>query len=580
MRGMPRTLGRSIHAARAGFGRGMALERYARVVLIGFSGTGKSTVGKHLAERLGWALVDTDAEIERRAGTTIPALFGQEGEARFRERERQALGEAIGRDAVVVATGGGAPVADEAWSDGLLGRPGTLVVTLDAEPDTTMARLVAQQAAEGDATSRPMLAGSDPLARIHSLKAARQTAYDRADLTLVVDRVAADVVADEIARLPGVAEPDADPDVRLRAASGTSDILIRPGAVGEVGSVLSRRWPKARRAWVVSDERVGALHGEPVLSSLRGAGLSAEMRCVPAGEGSKSIGGASALYDWMLGGGIERGDVVVALGGGVVGDLAGFVAATCLRGVGLVQVPTSLLAMVDSSVGGKTGINHAAGKNLIGAFYQPPDVVIDPGLLTTLPPRELACGWGEIVKHSIIQPSTPDGERADLARFLERNRARLLALSEPATTYLIRRNVGLKAAVVAADEREAGVRAFLNFGHTLGHAIEASSYALLHGEAVGLGMRAAARLGVLAGSCDEAAARRVRSLADAYGLPATTDLDEERVLGLLGSDKKRAAGRQRWVLPVRGGGVAIRDGVAAADVRTALRSVSANSAGS
>lgn len=575
MRGMPRTLGPSIHADRGETGRGMALDRFSRVVLIGFSGTGKSTVARHLAERLGWALVDTDTEIERHAGATIPALFEREGETRFRERERQALAEAIGRDAVVVATGGGAPVADEAWADGLLGRPGTLVVALDAEPDTSLARLVAQRAAEGDATSRPMLAGSDPLTRIRALKSARQLAYDRADVTLVVDRVSAEIVADEIARLPGVAEPNGEPDVRLRAASGSSDIVIRPAAFGTVGAVLSRRWPKARRAWVVSDERVGALHGERVLASLRGAGLSAEMRCVAAGEGSKSIAGASTLYDWMLGGGVERGDVVVALGGGVVGDLAGFVAATCLRGVGLVQVPTSLLAMVDSSVGGKTGINHAAGKNLIGAFYQPPDVVIDPGLLATLPPRELACGWGEIVKHAIIQPSTPGGERADLGWFLERNRSRLLALAEPATTYLIRRNVGLKAAVVAADERESGVRAFLNFGHTLGHAIEASSYELLHGEAVGLGMLAAARLGVLAGSCDEADAGRIGSLADAYGLPAATVLDESRVLGLLGSDKKRAAGRQRWVLPVRGGGVAIRDDVAAADVRDALRSVAA-----
>jgi 3-dehydroquinate synthase len=267
--------------------------------------------------------------------------------------------------------------------------------------------------------------------------------------------------------------------------------------------------------------------------------------------------------------------VVIALGGGVVGDLAGFVAATVLRGVGLVQVPTSLLACVDSSVGGKTGIDHLAGKNLIGAFYQPPLVVVDPSLLRTLPPRELTSGWAEIVKHALIQPSTPGGESADLLSFLERNADHLLALEEPATSYLIRRNVALKAAVVEADEREQGIRAYLNFGHTLGHAIEAAGYTLLHGEAIAIGMRAAARLGIAMGTFDEAGLQRLDALLDRYGLPATTDADPDRVLSLIGSDKKRAAGRQRWVLPLSAGGVTIRDDVPEAMVREALLGVTA-----
>jgi 3-dehydroquinate synthase len=296
---------------------------------------------------------------------------------------------------------------------------------------------------------------------------------------------------------------------------------------------------------------------------------------VAAGEGSKSLRGVGELYDWMLGRGAERSDVVVALGGGMVGDLAGFAAATTLRGLGLAQAPTSLLAMVDSSVGGKTGINHAAGKNLIGAFYQPPVVAIDPDFLQTLPPRELTSGWAEIVKHAIIQPSTPGGERADLARFLERNAAGLRALSEPAVSYLIRRNVALKAAVVEADEREAGIRAYLNFGHTLGHAIEAAGYALLHGEAVALGMRAATRIGQAVGTCEGALVERVDALLDAFGLPRTAPIDPEATLALLGSDKKRAAGRLRWVLPLAEGGVELRDDVPMPVVEAALRAVAA-----
>jgi 3-dehydroquinate synthetase len=263
------------------------------------------------------------------------------------------------------------------------------------------------------------------------------------------------------------------------------------------------------------------------------------------------------------------------LGGGVVGDLAGFVAATVLRGIGLVQMPTSLLAAVDSSVGGKTGINHAAGKNLIGAFLQPPLVIADTALLRTMPCREGRSGWAEVVKHAVIQRSTPGGERGDLAEILTRNAARLIRLEEPATSYVVWRNIALKAAVVAADERETGIRAFLNFGHTLGHAIEAADYQLLHGEAVALGMRAASELGVLCGTCDRREAEKIGRLIDLFGLPSSAALKESRVIERLGSDKKRVAGRQRYVLPVGGGGVIIRDDVPDKAVHVALAAVSA-----
>jgi 3-dehydroquinate synthase len=340
---------------------------------------------------------------------------------------------------------------------------------------------------------------------------------------------------------------------------------------------MKERWPKANRVWLITDENVGRLHMDSTLETIREAGYSTDGFAVPAGESSKSLAGAGLLYDWLLDHGIERGDVVVALGGGVIGDLAGFVAATCLRGVALVQVPTSLLAMVDSSVGGKTGINHRTGKNLIGAFYQSPLVVADSNFLATLPGRELTSGWAEVVKHSVIQGSTPKGDWNDLFTMLERSSERLHQLEEPALSYVVRRNIALKAAVVEADERESGIRAFLNFGHTLGHAIEAAGYRYLHGEAIAIGMRAAARIAVEMGAYDTASAERLNRLIEAYGLPICAEVNRDAVMNLVGSDKKRSAGTSRWVLPVTGGGVTIRDDVPISAVVAALNEVSIDS---
>jgi shikimate kinase / 3-dehydroquinate synthase len=547
-----------------------------RIVLIGFSGTGKTSVARGLAERLGWSAVDSDLEIERHWGATIPAIFKDQGEPAFRSSERAILERLLARDHVVIATGGGAPVDPLAWDRKLLGREGTLVIALDASPESILARLQWQAAQEGEAVERPLLAGTDPLERIRDLKAARQSVYDRAHLTISSEGISAAEAAEEIAGLARSA--DGQPlGIRLEATSGASDIRVGPGANSQIGESVRDRWPKARRSWIVTDGNVGPLHAAVVEDGLRAAGFALSTQTVAPGEGSKSLATAGALYDWLLGSGVERGDVVVALGGGVVGDLAGFVAATVLRGIGLVQVPTSLLAAVDSSVGGKTGINHAAGKNLIGVFLQPPLVIVDTKLLRTMPCRELRSGWAEVVKHAVIQRSTPGGDRADLAMVLARNAARLVQLEEPSTSYVVWRNIALKAAVVAADERETGIRAFLNFGHTLGHAIEAADYQLLHGEAVALGMRAASELGVLCGACGRHEAEQIGRLIDQFDLPSSAALQESRVFARLGSDKKRVAGRQRFVLPIDGGGVIMRDDVADEAVREALATV--NSAG-
>ena len=542
-----------------------------RVVLVGFSGSGKSTVALMLAARLNWQPVDLDIEIEIEAGRTIPEIFATDGEAVFRATEQRHLARALARDRVVIATGGGAVVDPAVWSDDLLESRGTLVVALDAQPEVVLNRLRRQQASEGDAATRPLLAVADPLARIVSLKHDRQAAYDRAHLTLVVDAVMPEEAADEIAEL--VVRSSMTPAVRLEATSGSSAVHIGAGVTAYLGELVRERWPKVRRVWIVSDANVDPLHGDTIAATFAALGCEVRRKAVPAGEGSKHLTVVSDLYDWMLGSGIERGDVVVALGGGVIGDLAGFVAATVLRGVGLVQVPTSLLAMVDSSIGGKTGIDHAVGKNLIGAFYQPPLVVIDTAMLETLPERQLRAGFAEIIKHAVIQPSTPGGDRGDLMRLLERNQRGLLAGAEPAMTYLVQRNVALKAAVVQADEKESGIRAFLNFGHTLGHAIEAAGYTLLHGEAVSVGMRAAMRIGRQLGTTFDPALDRLDGLLAGYGLPLTATVDRSEAMGYLGSDKKRAAGKQRWVLPLNDGGVTISSDVPLEVAEAALAEV-------
>ena len=552
----------------------MAVER---LVLIGLSGTGKSTLAHLVAAHLGWEAIDTDAEIAVAVGMTVPEIFRQQGEAAFRRLERSVLTSALLRSQGVIATGAGAVLDPELWKESGLRRPGTLVVALDAKPETSLARLRTQQEAAGSEAERPLLAGDDPLARLVAMKDQRQQHYDQADITLIVDNVSLEVVASEITDLASESFQTRMPPILLETGRSSSKIYVRNGLLDQSGPMARQQWPRSRRAWLVSDEVVGPLYRETVRLGLEVVGFQVEVRDVPPGEGSKSVEGLSHIYDWVLAGGIERTDLMVALGGGVVGDLAGFAAATSLRGIALMHIPTSLVAMVDSSVGGKTGINHAAGKNLIGAFYQPPLVLVDPSLLHSLPPRQLTSGWAEVIKHAVIQGATPGGERADLFPFMQRNAEALRQLREPAISYLIRRNIAVKAAVVAADEREHGQRAFLNFGHTIGHAIEGAGYTYLHGEAVAIGMRAAMMISADIGASGPDEVAKVAQLLDTFSLPRQAAVDRNEVLALLGSDKKRREGKQRWVVPVRGGGVELQDDVPLEAVRAAIDAVIRNS---
>jgi 3-dehydroquinate synthase len=320
-------------------------------------------------------------------------------------------------------------------------------------------------------------------------------------------------------------------------------IRIGMDLLGKAGPEIARA-SGAAHAVVVSVPPVLRRHGGPLLRSLREAGLRADRILVPDGERSKSLARLGRLYEALLDAGVDRSSVLVALGGGVVGDLVGFAAATFLRGLAYVQVPTTLLAMVDASVGGKTGVNLPRGKNLVGAFHQPRLVLADAATLATLPRRALAAGFAEVVKKAAIR---------DVAFFaeLERGVERVLALDPEALLPALERACAIKAALVAEDVRESGPRMLLNFGHTLGHAIEALARfrAVLHGEAVAMGMAFAARRSEELGFAPAGTAQRVRALLERAGLPTALPAHPRRAyLRALAADKKRRGARIHFVV--------------------------------
>ncbi|MBJ3774201.1 3-dehydroquinate synthase [Acuticoccus mangrovi] len=336
------------------------------------------------------------------------------------------------------------------------------------------------------------------------------------------------------------------------------DVLIGDGLIAEAGRLIADRLKRCR-ALVVTDETVAALHLAALDASLEAAGIRAAHHVVPAGEGSKSIAGLVGTVDAILDAELERGDLVIALGGGVVGDLAGFAAAVARRGMPFVQVPTTLLAQVDSAVGGKTGINTRHGKNLVGAFHQPSLVIADTSVLDTLPERHRRAGYAEIVKIALL------GD-ADFFARLERQGAGALREGLPAA---IARAVAAKAAVVTEDEREAGRRALLNLGHTFGHAVERSAGyddRVVHGEAVGLGLALAFRLSVALGLCPPEDAARVARHLQAVGLPTRfadvpVPLDATSLTAAMAQDKKVKDGVIRFILVNRIGDAFVSNGV-------------------
>ncbi|MCR0982884.1 3-dehydroquinate synthase [Roseomonas populi] len=517
------------------------------IVLVGMPGAGKSAVGRRLAARLGLPFLDADTEIENAAGLTVAEIFARYGEAHFRDGERRVIARIAAGPPVVLATGGGAYV--DPRTRRALREAGAVTLWIRADIPVLKRRIAGR-------SNRPLFIGRDPEEVLRGLMAARYPFYAEADLAIDCGEDTPEVTTVRAERaITGWQRP-----ARLPVALSTNpyEVVVGSGLLARAGGLLSPHLP-TRRVAVVSDAIVHALHGATLRAGLEEGGfdIRAEVT-VPPGEGSKRMEMLEEVLEQVLAAGADRGTTIIALGGGVVGDLAGFAAAVALRGLPFVQIPTTLLAQVDSSVGGKTGVNLRAGKNLAGAFHQPRIVLADTGALGTLPARELRAGWGEVAKHGLLQ--------GPLWEWCEACGPAAMAGDPEALRHAVLESCRLKAGVVVEDEFETakdGGRALLNLGHTFAHALEAEcgyDGTLLHGEAVAVGLGLAAALSARLGHCAQEWPGRVMEHLAAVGLPARiSDLPRvfsaEALIGRMRKDKKVRDGAMRFVL-LRGAGQA------------------------
>ena len=526
------------------------------IFITGFSGSGKTSVGRTAASRLGWQFVDTDDLIVKRAGKPISEVFAESGETFFRELERESLVEAASGESQVISTGGGLPMDEK--NRRIMERHG-IVVCLEARPETIHRRLEKESRQRG-AIVRPMLESEDPPARIRSLKADRQPGYALSHWTVHTDGMTPDEAAAEVVRASRTLavdghrpepvgeshdSPDYGPDLAsvVLTSQGRYPVWVGWDIIGGLGERAAKLVGPST-AFVIGDSGARE-HAERARISLENAGIAAHLYLMETGEQNKTLQSANGVYGWLAESRAERKNLVVAVGGGMVGDMAGFVAATYLRGMPFAQVPTTLLAMLDASVGGKTAVDLPYGKNLVGAFHQPRFVLSDASTLTSLSARERTAGWAEGIKKGLILDR-------DLLDLFEERRDAIRSLDPEQATAIIRRSVSIKGSVVSRDEKETlGLRALLNYGHTIGHALEAATgySALLHGEAVSIGMMGAGYIGNELGMLSDAELHRQRSILERYGLPlAYPGLDADAVTEAMKSDKKTQDRDIHWVL--------------------------------
>ena len=524
-----------------------ALGRHS-IVLVGIMGAGKTTMGRRLAAHLGLVFSDADAEIETAAGMTIPEIFEKHGEAHFRDGEKRVMARLLADGPKVIATGGGAFMQPATRAQ--IAASG-LSVWLKPEFDVVMRRVRKR-------SNRPLLNTPDPEAAMRRLMDERNPVYALADVTVESrDGPHEAVLHDLLLALkrklglapkpaPAILPPMA---IEVALAGRAYSILIGEDLLAQAGQRIAALAPGAACA-IVTDANVGALYLPALEASLAAAGVRCAVHRIPPGEGSKSYAEFAAGCEAVIAAKMERNDIVVALGGGVVGDLAGYIAASVRRGMRFVQIPTSLLAQVDSSVGGKTGINSAHGKNLVGAFHQPALVLADTGVLNTLPPREFRAGYAEVAKYGLI-------DDADFFHWLEENWRAVFAGGAP-RQEAIRKSCAAKAAVVARDETETGDRALLNLGHTFGHALERLTHydgsRLVHGEGVAIGMVCAFRFSTMLGLCNGQDTARVEGHLRSVGLPtrmreiAGLVPNADAMLEAMYQDKKVQRGRLTFIL--------------------------------
>ncbi len=580
------------------------------IVLVGFMGAGKTSTGRRLAQRLGLPFVDADSEIEAAAGMTIGEIFAKHGEPSFRDGERRVIARLLEEGPRVIATGGGAFLNEETRAR--IARR-AVSVWLKADPDVLWRRVRKR-------THRPLLQSPDPEKTLRDLLEQRYPYYARADVTVVSRDGPHELAVEEIisgiefflrfspetpalsrqepmnvsdpsftapkspigGSLFAPARQDACPDkgsgaeeamakVEVALGARSYEILIGEGLIASAGAHIARLAPGAACA-ILTDSNVGKLWLPILERSLEEAGVRHAKIVVAAGEGSKTYAVFAEACDAVIAAKLERGDLVIALGGGVVGDLAGFVAASVRRGMRFIQIPTSLLAQVDSSVGGKTGVNSSHGKNLIGAFHQPSLVLADVAALRTLPPREFRAGYAEIVKYGLIRD-------ADFFGWLEAHWRGVFA-GGPDRVHAIATSCRAKAAIVARDEHEKGDRALLNLGHTFGHALERINQydgaRLVHGEGVAIGMAMAFRFSARLGLCPIELGYRVEAHLKAVGLPTRIadieglDLSADEIVEAMRQDKKVERGALTFILAHGIGDCFVAKSIDAAEARAFL----------
>ena len=502
------------------------------IVLVGFMGAGKSTVGRLLADELETVFIDADDEVERTAGVSIKEIFETWGEQGFRQFERGAVADALRRGAGVVAVGGGA-LGDPGTRDLLKKEPDVKVVYLEVGFDEALKRV-------GGDSARPMLTAADP----KTLYDERRAHYEDVATTQIdTDSRSPNAIVREIAALlaGGTGEVRDIPlrRIAVTAPSATYEVLVGAGIVGHVAGLAGIE--HAEQAFVITHPELADI-ADRCTAGLEEAGLRVHILKVASGEPTKSLATAGRLSEELADLTAHRNDLVVSVGGGVITDLAGFVASTYNRGMPVVHVPTTLLAQVDAAIGGKTGVNLPQGKNLVGTFHQPRLVVCDVAALESLPLPELRAGMAEVAKYGFI--SDPE-----LLEVLESKAGDLLEREPHLLADVVARSVEIKAGVVSADEREQGERAVLNYGHTFAHAIEHSAgyEGIRHGEAVAIGMMAAAYLARGLGRIGDGVVAAHRRVLEALELPVTASLDYDTLHEAWLRDKKYQGG-VRFVL--------------------------------
>lgn len=499
------------------------------LLLNGFMGTGKTAVGRRVAETTGRPFIDLDARLEQRLGSTIADYFAKHGEAAFRAVEREELERVFGEaekspSPPVVALGGGALLVREVRLS-VLDR--AVVVTLEASLEEIVKRTSGN-------SSRPLLKGTDPAARVAALLELRETAYAEAHARVQTTGRSVAAITEDV-----IANWRRDP---IAVAAGLSSYSVEVGR-----SFAAERLPalvgNASKTLLVSDENVAPLHLSAFLNALSSANLSAERAVLPPGEDQKHLRSIESLWLTLQRIEADRKSLCVGIGGGVITDMTGFAAATYMRGIPWIGVPTTLLALVDASTGGKTGIDLGPAKNAVGAFFQPSAVLCDVALEATESERNYKSGLAEVVKTAIIG----DPELFDL---LEREQSSVIARDGALVEELVRRSVRVKARIVSIDAKETGLRAVLNLGHTIGHAIELEGgFARhTHGEAVSLGLVAALRLGARRGVTPPGLEQRVTQLLKNLGLPVDLASEPlEAAARVVGHDKKRAGKKLKFV---------------------------------